>query len=324
MSCSNTFLLFDKLTKQYKYDAFGHIIEFPCGVCENCKRDRISILEQRAKFEWRNNKYCAFIDLTYDNNHLEYNFGDNGEHILPTVSKKSFHKYIDNLRHYLKNHNIKNCNSKFSWLGCSEYGDSTFRPHYHIILFGVDFHSGYKFLNKLWKNGYVDVKPVYNGAIRYVLDYLEKQQKGENNDRMYFDRGINQPFVSWSKGFGSGFYKEHADEIAETGCIQIAGCRIPVPSYYKYKYIKFNWDNIEQMEFVKRQIKLQHKEIARSYGFHSINDYLKFNTLNRELNLISKKAENRKSIDCLKYSYVIRDMQNLKKRRFSTCPRLLV
>ena len=57
-----------------KEDYFHRPILVNCGVCPNCRADKISILESRAKEEWRKNEFCAFVRFSYDDNHLPYNF----------------------------------------------------------------------------------------------------------------------------------------------------------------------------------------------------------------------------------------------------------
>ena len=86
----------------------------------------------RLYSELKTTEKSCFITLTYSD---ENN---------PIILKKSdFQKFIKRLR---KDYDIK-------YFACGEYGDKTLRPHFHAILFGVNF-SDDKIIFSKSKKGY--------------------------------------------------------------------------------------------------------------------------------------------------------------------------
>lgn len=199
MACSNTFKVFHK---NYEY-------EVPCGFCLNCRVDRRNFLEDCCKHS--ENKYgtSAFVCLTYDDYHLPIS---NGE---MTLKRDDFTKFIKRLRRYLEYHNINNkfLRSDFSYMAVGEYGDQFNRPHYHVLFFGLDSRFVEKILLKTWKGGIVDCGPLDNGGIRYVLSYLEKNQRGSLAKALFDDKGLERPFSVHSQNLCSNFVLDKLDEI---------------------------------------------------------------------------------------------------------------
>ena len=85
-------------------------------------------LQSRGMYEFKKHKYNAFLTLTYDDLHLSQVYLD----CPPSVYKVDVQRFLDDLRHYVKRHNIANCDKDFSFIYCTEYGGVTARPHAHI------------------------------------------------------------------------------------------------------------------------------------------------------------------------------------------------
>lgn len=80
------------------------------------------------------------------------------------------------LRHYCKTHNIDYNTYAFRYFLCAEYGPSTFRPHYHLLVW-FEERSEYsvlsEILSKSWKAGDVRIDSVTtNGVSNYVASYV--------------------------------------------------------------------------------------------------------------------------------------------------------
>lgn len=71
---------------------------------------------------------------------------------------------------------------------CGEYGEQTFRPHYHALLFGLDIPDIERFsvrrgypvfrsalLSELWRCGNVELGSVTAASARYCAGYVLKQ-----------------------------------------------------------------------------------------------------------------------------------------------------
>ena len=152
--------------KNYNYN--DEIIYVPCGHCIECRLEKSRDWANRMYAELQYHKVATFVTLTYDNDHLPYGekYVDNEgkERRNPTLIKKDAQTFIRSLRDYIGH------NNRISYYLCGEYGDRTFRPHFHAIIFGywdyaaipwnkVDNFSAQTYISpelmKIWKKGNV-------------------------------------------------------------------------------------------------------------------------------------------------------------------------
>ena len=106
-----------------------------------------------------------------------------------------------NLRHvqlFLKRLRKKFTGVKIRFFCCGEYGPKLGRPHYHLILFGLDFDdkilfkkakSGNLYTSKIlsdcWGKGYVTTGAVTLQSAGYVARYCLKKINGQMADAHY-------------------------------------------------------------------------------------------------------------------------------------------
>lgn len=98
-------------------------VEVPCGRCVGCRLERSRQWAMRLMHEKQMHQDSCFITLTYDDEHVP--FGG-------TLEPEHFTRFIKRLRKRFPPKSIR-------YFHCGEYGDESKRPHYHAILFGVDF-----------------------------------------------------------------------------------------------------------------------------------------------------------------------------------------
>lgn len=146
-----------------------------------------------------NNNVACFLTLTYDNDHLPSG---------GTLVKRDVQLFNKRLRKRLT----------YRYYFAGEYGDTTHRPHYHAILFGVDvadlklLHAGYDPLSHGWF-GHLSEWPlggVYVGgctpqSCEYVAGYVLKKVTGKSSEKYYADRGVIPEFAMMSRRPGIGF-----------------------------------------------------------------------------------------------------------------------
>jgi len=232
----------------------------PCGGCIGCRMDRMRLWTERTKSEARKGRN-AFVTLTYDEEHLRYK--DN--QIQPSLDKEQMRKWLDNIRHQIKNMKLpEGCRKNYAYYVIGEYGGKFKRPHYHAIILGLDYKDCEKLFKKLWKNGMIKSEPVEQGSIRYVLDYSMKNINGKMAMEMYDNQGIERPFCLVSKGYGKDYIQEHRDEINRTGYIQSGQRKIIVPTYYKNLYLKYDEESIRSREEERLKIHQKAQEKANS------------------------------------------------------------
>lgn len=284
-----------------KFNVMGEPVYRPCGECAICRRNALMLVQSRANYEFLKHKYSAFLTLTYDENHLNFQsqpFGENIRVGLPSTNKSHIVKFLDNFRHYVKNHsNLKNVDPNFSYIYCTEYGGLSARPHAHLVLFGVDFPIAKVISSKLWKFGFVDCRPVSSGTVRYVCKYINKGAKGKFADAQYFDKGVEKPVVKWSKGFGSGLFRENFENIKKNGCIKIGNRKIFVPPYYKNKIVNNNMPTLFRQEINRQFNHIEKFNLAKHFGFNSVEDFEKKMALNSIHNELKKNLNRRSSVN---------------------------
>lgn len=211
---------YDKIPKYYyqtgkpeyidtsRYKVLTEWIEIPCGKCESCRMNYARQWADRCMLEAQQHEENCFITLTYDDDHLPYNFftDDNGviEGVSPTLVKRHVQLFIKQLRNYI-NRNVDDRHIKYFVAG--EYGEKNHRPHYHLLLFGwkpndllpykQNFQGDWLYisptLNMLWKaNDYVynNVK-LTDGVPEFLGNYDD-----EGNCQPVKEDGLPRGFVT--------------------------------------------------------------------------------------------------------------------------------
>ena len=160
-------------------DLVKNMVPFPCGQCEHCRAAMATKWSNRLNFEAKD--YDAdkilFVTLTYDDDNLP----DGGN-----LSKSDCTLFLKRLRHYV---------GKFRYFLVGEYGDKKFRPHVHIILFGIsktchrtvcvfDAKRCKCPIYKAWKKGRVEVEHIRSlkKGMKYVTGYCFKKRTRRNDE----------------------------------------------------------------------------------------------------------------------------------------------
>lgn len=181
--------------------------QFKCGGCPECLAEKSRVWALRACAQAMVQKTCM-VTLTYDEYIHDTTTGRIlGERIVDLgLSKKHCQDFIKRLREYF--HRVKGVD-KISYIIAAERGTRTNRPHYHAILFGVEFDDLIKYkkskrgnwiyksptLVKLWQHGEictVDSINVSAKIARYCTKYCAKDTRGADDTFMLFSRGIGR------------------------------------------------------------------------------------------------------------------------------------
>lgn len=173
----------------------------PCGHCVGCRMDRAKAWKVRNVHESelypRND--VNFLTLTYDNEHLPVD--DNG---VPVLVPSDISAFMKRLR---AGEYGSGESRSFRFFSCGEYGEHGHRPHYHMILYGHldDLRlTGFKSfssdtVDKAWRKGITEVKPIDTGLISYCCGYVEKKQCDP-----YWNEYPVKPFLKMSTRPGIG------------------------------------------------------------------------------------------------------------------------
>lgn len=235
-------------------DRKDDFIEIPCNRCIDCRLKRSREWANRCMMElaFYEPSECWFVTLTYDDAHI-MTYGNDIDVFDHTLMKKDLQDFWKRLRiHAVRN---ESCNRKIRYFACGEYGDKTFRPHYHAIIYGIPWidinswemsKSGNKLfrspiLEKIWSNGIVCVSPVTWNTCAYTARYTMKKSNGRDND-FYLDIGLEPEFLTMSRrpGIARDYYELHKDHIYEFDEIILKGdkdaLKIKPPHYFDSLY----------------------------------------------------------------------------------------
>lgn len=133
-------------------------ITVPCGRCGFCLATKRSDWSQRLNVEWRHSLDSAFITLTYANPFLRF---DNVQGIpKPQLVKADLQKWFKCVR---------KAGYRFRYFAVGEYGSTTYRPHYHVLLFGS---VPEQVIRKTWGLGTVHIGKISQASVGYCCKYI--------------------------------------------------------------------------------------------------------------------------------------------------------
>jgi len=113
-------------------------LQLPCGTCLACSLSYSLGWSVRCCHEASLYEYNSFVTLTYNDYFNERNgFGLNYRDVVLFLKRlrKALHKTFNDfafdtdLRHNLR------------FFMCGEYGSKTYRPHFHLLFFNLDFYD---------------------------------------------------------------------------------------------------------------------------------------------------------------------------------------
>ena len=210
--------------------------QIPCGHCWACKLNYASQWATRIMVECLNSEHNYFITFTYDEDHvpipteMEYNgqtYVNDGTW-LGTLFPDDITKFINSLRKYFE----RKGHTGIKYYYAGEYGETTKRPHYHMILMNcpLDISQFYDFhvdphLKKLhwkspeieqyWKEGMIDIGEVEYASAAYVARYCMKKISDNTDKTEYWSNGMYPEFVRMSRrpGIGNDYFNENMETI---------------------------------------------------------------------------------------------------------------
>lgn len=216
-------------------------LQIPCGQCTGCRLERSRQWAIRCMNEascWERN---CFVTLTYS------------DQFLPaggTLVLADHQKFMKRLRDRLDYPPMK-------FYMCGEYGDQYGRPHYHYILFGIDFldkelshttPAGFPvyvsaLLDDIWKRGNALIGNVTFDSAAYVARYIMKKVTGKQASDAYnvYDKETGEVFhellpefneMSRASGIGREFLERYCSDIYPRDKLIVNGVSCRPPRYY--------------------------------------------------------------------------------------------
>lgn len=202
----------------------------PCGMCLQCRIRKQSAISFLAERELISDVYtkglgASFVTLTYDDQNVPFcsvsdvkRYSDissaqnPSQNLYMSLYKPDLQKFFKRVRRSMDYHNIS---APFRYLASGEYGDSTARPHYHIIFLGLSDVLAQSVCHKNWDFGFIDVGPLGAGGIRYCTKYITKKYDSYS---MYLHEksiGVTSPFLVHSQRLGWNWINSHLGSIVD-------------------------------------------------------------------------------------------------------------
>lgn len=214
-------------------------IKLPCGRCPECQKDYYKMWATRGAYELMRWPMSLFITLTYDDEHLPSD---------RSLNKKDVQDFIKRI----KKRENRQQEDPVRQIYCGEYGTKTGRPHYHCILFNIDFADKRPWrtsdkgkiiftsetLTRIWGKGNVEFGIAQPGSIAYLFKYVLKKKTRKEKEKPYelvIDGEIYEvahEFIEASRNPGIGAHLRDSNSIKK-GYLSVNGVRTKLPKYYQ-------------------------------------------------------------------------------------------
>lgn len=225
-----------------------------CGQCHGCRRKKREDWAIRATHESTMHPANCWITLTYAPEHMPMH---------GSLSRDDYKKFLQDTRNHFRP-------TRFKYMGVGEYGAESNRPHYHLILFGVDFPDMYYWrtsesgdplyrsdtLEKIWTKGHAEIGAVEYHTAAYTAKYCEKRITGKGLDliqpnglRIYeriSDLGIVEVMPEFNtasnkRGLGYTWFKKYWKSIFPCDFVVVStrnGFKVKSPPDYYLNLLK--------------------------------------------------------------------------------------
>lgn len=203
--------------------------ELPCGQCIGCRLEKSRQWAMRCMHEASVHEQNSFVTLTYSDDKIPPG---------ATLRKRDLQTFIKRLR--------KAHNGTLSYFACGEYGDNTFRPHYHAILFGYDpadkkphkrakngemLYSS-ESLDTLWTHGHTITGNVSFESAAYVARYCLKKRTGLGSNHHYQGRAPEYAVMSLKPAIGKRWLQKWNTDVYPHDYVILNGKKLKPPRYY--------------------------------------------------------------------------------------------
>lgn len=208
----------------------GQRLYIPCGKCVGCRLLWRRQWAVRCMHEKRLYTDSCFVTLTYEDARLPAH---------GSLVMRDLQLFMKRLR------KVRPVGLRF--FGCGEYGATTFRPHYHLLLFNTFFPDArfwklsetgenlYKSaeLRGLWNHGDNVIGAVSARSCAYVAGYVLKKCGPP------VDYGVREPefrLMSRRPGIGFDWFLKFNVEAYKSDSAIMDGREVGLPRYYDTKF----------------------------------------------------------------------------------------
>lgn len=258
------------------------LLLLPCGHCYSCVIEYSRTWASRIMLESTLHLQNCFITLTYSDSFVP-----------SSLTKRPLQLFIKRLRKEFSDITIR-------YFACGELGEGKGErqegnPHYHIIVFGLDFNdkvllkrsgSGQFIfrsptLERLWPYGISSIGTLTPDSAQYVAKYsLKRKTSGKDSGEFVL--------MSRRPGIGAGAY---TPDVWDTGRLYLSGQTYKVPRYFEKLAAQGSLDESFRMEMNKfNRCKRGKTYVSKKYLYN----------LDREEDALKLLNEQRILKDCMK------------------------
>lgn len=238
----------------------GVPMQLPCGQCIGCRLEKSRQWAMRCMHEKRMSSSAEFVTLTYADGKLP---------VGGTLVKRDLQLFMKRLRF--------KCGSGIRFYACGEYGESTMRPHYHLLLFNIHFadrkwignaKAGQKLyssdlLGELWPDGHNWIGEVTFESCAYVARYIMKKVTGAPAADYYqvlvpetgelIDREPEFTVMSRRPGIGRGWFDQYHSETYANDSVIMNGMEVSPPRYYDNMFELLDFERMQVLRKSRRR-----------------------------------------------------------------------
>ena len=302
--------------------------QIPCGKCIGCRMEYSRQWADRMILESLDHRSNIFLTLTYDNDHLVSHcqrfFNTNADNIssVTRIYDDYYAKHpalVDNpldkidvsagvsyslvkrdLQLFMKRLRKRFPDQTIRFFACGEYGSLNLRPHFHIVLFGLELDDAYPWklnkagqplyrspsIEKCWPFGFALFGAVSWQSCAYTARYVLKKRGGDLAS--FYDTFNMEPefcLMSRRPGIARKYYDEHKKEIYEEGKILLTDIQgrhldLKPPAYYDSLYDVENPEELAEIKDKRKTIAQNLMEIKLSRTTLPYLQYLKVEEYN--------------------------------------------
>lgn len=206
--------------------------------------------------ENQSHELSIFVTLTYDQ-----------EPEGRSLVKSHYQSFMKRLRKYHK--------KPIRYFHCGEYGETTSRPHYHAILFGIDFADKKKHtttplgetlyssetLERIWGHGHCLIGSVSEQSCNYVARYILKKITGESAQNHYETLNLDTGEIirrtpeyitmSLKPAIGADWFDKYASDVFPSDSVISRGKETGVPKYYTRRHLQSFPDQEKPIKYAR-------------------------------------------------------------------------
>lgn len=210
-----------------KVSYYRSYIAIPCGRCVSCRLARSREWSLRCMHEASLSDNNVFVTLTY----------------RPADLPPGGHLRWKDLTDFWKR--LRDRCGPCRYYACGEYGDQLSRPHYHAIIFGLDFDDKVLWKNspggrlytsatleRVWGHGFCPIGSVTPQSAAYVARYCCKKVTGDEASFHYMGRPCEAARMSSKPGIGYDWYQRFSADCFPSGYLVQDGVKVSIPRYY--------------------------------------------------------------------------------------------